>query len=263
MAVGDDRGSNPIGNQALSLWSVGRGGTAGGSADPSPLLPRVYIISQTRLFREGLMAMMIREGRLAVVGHGSASQALAEIGKLTPDLALLDMAGDNCLVVPRQLHAVLPALRIVAVAVAELETNIIACAEAGICGYVAQSGTVEELVAALLRALTGELVCSPRIAARLFDRLATLSAGQSPGPADGPLTRREREIAGLVARGLQNKEIARRLCLGHATVKNHVHNILQKLNIQRRSEILGRRFDVEPWLGREPAAPIARPRDSL
>ena len=261
--MGDDRGSNRLRNQTLAWWSIGRSGTAGDSADPSSRPPRVYIISQTRLFREGLMAMMIREGRLEVVGHGSSSQALAEIGNSAPDLALLDMAGDDCLVIPRQLHAVLPALRIVAVAVAELETSIIACAEAGICGYVAQSGTVEELVAVLLRALTGELVCSPRIAARLFDRLATLSAGQPPGAADSPLTRREREIAGLVARGLQNKEIARHLCLGHATVKNHVHNILQKLNIQRRSEILGRRFDVEPWLGRGPVAPTARSSDIL
>jgi two-component system, NarL family, nitrate/nitrite response regulator NarL len=189
------------------------------------------------------MAIIIREGGLEVVGHGSCPDALKEIGSLAPNLALLDMAAHDCLVIPRQLHTILPALRIVAVAVAGLETNIIACAEAGICGYVPHSATIEDLMGALLRALTGELMCSPRIAALLFDRLATLAIGRLPIPPDGPLTRREREIAGLIARGLQNKEIARRLCLGHATVKNHVHNILQKLNIQRRSEIFGRCFD--------------------
>jgi DNA-binding NarL/FixJ family response regulator len=203
----------------------------------------VYIISETRLFREGLMAMMTSEGGLEVVGHGPCLEALEEIGNLAPDVALLDMGGRDCLGIPRQLHVILPPLRIVAVAVTELETDIIACAEAGICGYVAQSGTVEDLVGALLRALTGELICSPRVAALLFGRLAALSAGRQPSRADDQLTRRERQIAELIACGLQNKEIARRLCLGHATVKNHVHNILQKLNIERRSELFGRHFD--------------------
>src|SRR5438270_838359 len=64
-----------------------------------------------------------------------------------------------------------------------------------------------------------------------------LSGGREPVVADAPLTSRERQIAALVASGLPNKEIARRLRLGHATIKNHVHNILQKLNLQRRGEI--------------------------
>ncbi len=101
------------------------------------------------------------------------------------------------------------------------------------------------MIASVRRALGGELFCPPRIAALLFNRLATLAADRSPGPLSEPLTRREREIAGLIAAGLQNKEIARRLGLGSTTVKNHVHNILQKLNIKRRREIIGRRFNGE------------------
>jgi two-component system nitrate/nitrite response regulator NarL len=245
--MGGGNASDPMEKQTLSPGSPRRSGRVDDASGLSPLLPRVYIIGETRLFREGLMAMIIPEGGLEVVGHGSCSEALQEIGNLAPDLALLDMAGNNYLFVPRLLHTILPSLRIVAVAVADLETDIIACAEAGICGYVAQSGTVEDLVGVLLRALTGEVICSPRVAALLFDRLAVLASDRLPGPAVGKLTRRERQIAGLIARGLQNKEIARRLCLGHATVKNHVHNILRKLNIQRRNEIFGRHFDIDPW----------------
>jgi DNA-binding NarL/FixJ family response regulator len=219
------------------------------------LLPHAYIISETRLFREGLMAMMTREGRIEVVGHGSCPEALQEIGNLAPDVALLDMARHDCLVIPRQLHTILPALRIVAVAVADLETDIIACAEAGICGYVAQSGTVEDLIATIKRALGGELVCPPRIAALLFNRVATLAADRPSSPLEEALTRRELEIAGLITGGLQNKEIARRLGLCNATVKNHVHNILQKLSIQRRGEIMGRRFDSDPRRGDAAANP--------
>jgi len=201
------------------------------------------------------MAMITREGGIEVVGHGPCTEALQKIRNLAPNVVLLDMAGHDCLVIPRRLHAILPALRIVAIGITQLETRIIACVEAGICGYVAPSGTIEDLVGVLLRALTGEVICSPRVAALLFERLATLAADRLPSSAVGQLTRREQQIAGLIALGLQNKEIARHLCLGHTTVKNHVHNILQKLNLQRRNEIFGRHFDIHVWRGGELAAP--------
>lgn len=211
--------------------------------------PRIYLISDTRLFREGLSAMLRRESRLVVVGHGAFADALSEIKDLAPDLVLLDMTGPESLRIPTQLHLLLPDLRIVAVALAEQEADVLACAEAGICAYVPQTATVEELVAAIMRSLNGELVCPPRITALLFDRIATLAKAGLSAAATEALTPREREIAALLALGLQNKEIARRLRLGNATVKNHVHNILQKLKIGRRSEIFGRRFEVRPWQG--------------
>jgi two-component system, NarL family, nitrate/nitrite response regulator NarL len=96
---------------------------------------------------------------------------------------------------------------------------------------------VEDLVAVVLHALRDELVCTPRIAGLLFSRVATLSRGSTATPLDLPLTQREREIAALVVCNLHNKEIARRLRLGPATIKNHVHNILKKLNIHRRGDI--------------------------
>jgi DNA-binding NarL/FixJ family response regulator len=220
----------------------------------------VYIVSETLLFREGLKEMLIREDGLEVIGNGSCTQALEEIGRLRPASLLMDMAGHASLVAPRKFHQILPEVRIVGVAVAELEDNIIACAEAGICGYVAQDGTVQDLVAAIMRALRGELVCPPRITALLFNRVASLAADCLPNEWHGVLTRREREIVGLVSRGLQNKEIARCLGLGNATVKNHVHNILQKLGIRRRSEIVGRRLDADPWRPRAEFAPVERLR---
>jgi len=226
--------------------SVEQTAGSGSPSAPAPLAS-VYIVSETRLFREGLTAVLARADGLDVVGHGRCADALEEIGELRPASLLLDMGGADCLGVPRRLHAVLPFVRIVGVAVAEVEPNIIACAEAGICGYVSQNGTVEDLIASVMRALGGELVCPPRITAVLFNRLATLAADRTAVPPGEPLTRREREIAGLIAAGLQNKEIARRLGLGNSTVKNHVHNILQKLNARRRGEIVGRRFNTGSW----------------
>jgi DNA-binding NarL/FixJ family response regulator len=159
------------------------------------------------------------------------------------------MARPESLALPRRLRSILPGLRVVAVAVSELGADVIACAEAGICGYVARDGNVEHLIGAIMGALTGELVCPPQITAMLFDRVATLHSSRPPSPSGEGLTRREREIAKLIARGLQNKEIARCLCLSNATVKNHVHNILQKLHFQRRNEIFGHRFDIDTWYG--------------
>ncbi|HUC09283.1 MAG TPA: response regulator transcription factor [Stellaceae bacterium] len=221
--------------------SVIHAGHTGTPAAPT-LLPRIYIISQTLLFREGLKAMLTRQGALDVVGDGSPADALREIGNLAPQLVLLDMGGLDSLAVPRQLRVILPDLQVVAVALAEQGARIVACAEAGICAYVAQNATIEDLVAAILRSLNGEVICPPKITALLFDRVASLASNRLSDQSAEPLTRREREIAAMMASGLQNKEIARRLCLGNATVKNHVHNILQKLRIQRRTEILGRHF---------------------
>lgn len=250
--------STPIGNQVPAARTSRKCGGDDDDTGLAQLLPRIYITSETRLFREGLNAMLGHAGGLDVIGLGSCGDALREIGTLTPELVLLDMAGHNSLAVPRQLRAILPALQIVAVALVELDADVIACAEAGICGYVAQDGNVEDLITTIFRALSGELVCPPKITALLFGQLATLSSGRPPNSSSETLTAREREIAGLIALGLQNKEIARRLGLGNATVKNHVDNILQKLKIQHRSEIFGQRFDIDPRRGDGAAMPSGR-----
>jgi hypothetical protein len=85
--------SDPIENQMMAVGSPHRRGTVDDTPGLNPLLPRVYIISETRLFREGLMAMVTREGGIEVVGHGPCPEALQEIGNLAPDVALLDMGG--------------------------------------------------------------------------------------------------------------------------------------------------------------------------
>jgi two-component system, NarL family, nitrate/nitrite response regulator NarL len=203
-----------------------------------PAAPRVYLVSDVRLYREGLSASLAQRRQLELVGAGGSGDCLDRIVALQPEVLLLDLGARESLSIPRQAREVLPAIRVVAFAVAEIGENVLACAEAGISGYVTTEGSIEDLVAAVFHALRGELLCSPRMAALLFSRMATFSDGRITACADASsLTPREREIAALVACNLRNKEIARRLRLGPTTVKNHVHNILQKLNIHRRSEI--------------------------
>jgi two-component system nitrate/nitrite response regulator NarL len=220
-------------------------------------IPRVYIVSQVRLYREALASSLVGAGSLSVVGRGACAQALQDLASLKPDVVLLDLGSPDSLALPRAAFAIAPNLLVVAFAVSDVEANVLACAEAGICAYVAQDGTVEDIVATVLRAVSGELVCPPRIAALLFNRLGKLAAGGLI--PDSVLTTREQEIADLLAHGLSNKHIARRLGLAHATVKNHVHNVLQKLNLERRGQIAALRRPVSAWLdrsygpGREPA----------
>jgi len=198
--------------------------------------PRVYLVSAVRLYREGLIGSLAQHGGLHLVGAGSCPEALDQIRCLTPDAMLLDMAARDSMALPRRARELVPELRVIAFAIA-VEAEVLACAEAGCCGYVAQDGSVEDLVRAVRYAFSGELVCSPRIASMLFSRLGTLSVAQTAPPHEATLTPREHEIAAFVSRGLPNKAIARELGLSGATIKNHVHNILQKLSLQRRGEI--------------------------
>lgn len=208
----------------------------------SAAAPRVYLVSDVRLYREGLISSLVRQGGLEVLGAGSSGDALSEISALRPEVLLLDIAARRSLGIPRRAQQVHPTLRVVGFAVAEADENVLACAEAGISGYVTQDGSVGDLVNAVLGTLKGELKCSPRTAALLFSRLATLSAGRSTPATDAALTPREREIAALVACNLPNKEIARRLRLHPTTIKN-------------RAEPIGQ-------LGPEPASPLLARRGS-
>jgi DNA-binding NarL/FixJ family response regulator len=139
---------------------------------PVPATPRVYVVSDVRLYRDGLVAGLARQSELDVLGAGWSGEVLDRIVPLRPQVLLLDLAARDSLAIPRRAQQVLPGLLVVAFAVAEREENILACAEAGISGYVAQDGSMEDLSAAVQRALRGEVMCSPRVAALLFSRAA-------------------------------------------------------------------------------------------
>jgi two-component system nitrate/nitrite response regulator NarL len=220
----------------------------------SALCPRVYVVSDVRLHREGLIGDLASNVHLNVVGAGSAAAASFDIEAKRPDVVLLDIQAEGSFSLPEKLKAHIPALRIVGYAVGEIESGILACARAGMCGFVGRDADVSELVEAVIRAVNGELVCSPKIAALLFGKLAADPSASAHDPDDVPLTLREKEIAGLVAEGLANKEIARKLKLGIPTVKNHVHHILCKLKVARRTQIaalFGRRSRAGPILAQD------------
>jgi two-component system, NarL family, nitrate/nitrite response regulator NarL len=199
---------------------------------------RVAIIADIRLYREGLAQLLGREQDIEVQGTAADSDAgVAWVTALRPDIALLDMAMLDSAATVRRLAESAPEVKVVALAVPETEPHVLACAEAGIAGYVPRDGSLADLVHTLKSVARGEVVCSPRIAASLLRRVASLAADRRPRPGIRPLTGRELEIVELIDQGSTNKEIAELLSIEVSTVKNHVHNILDKLHLRRRTEV--------------------------
>ena len=198
---------------------------------------RILVVTDIRLYRDGLAELLARRAWLAVVGTAdSRATAVAEARALSPDVILVDQAMPDGGAVIQDLRAVVPLPKVLVLGVAETEGDVIACAEAGASGYVGREASFDDLVAAVESAGRGELLCSPRAAASLMRRVALRAAGNSESGSVGRLTIREGQIVRLIEQGLSNKEIASRLGIEVATVKNHVHNVLEKLHVHRRAE---------------------------
>jgi two-component system, NarL family, nitrate/nitrite response regulator NarL len=205
---------------------------------------RTLIVAQTRLFREGLADALRPVVELDVVGTArSAQEAWARIAETRPALALVDTGGADGVALVSALAGELP---VVALAVPEHEAEIVTLAEAGVAGYVTREAALADVVAAATSVARGETLCSPRVAATLFRRVAALAAeARRREAAELPhLTHREQQIIDLIEAGLSNKEIASRLQIEFATAKNHVHNILEKLQVARRADAVARVRDA-------------------
>lgn len=207
-----------------------------GQADPSLRgAIGVFIVSDIRLYRDGLCEILGRREDIEIVGQASRiDAAIAELCQRQQDVdaVLIDVADSNGIEGLRRGIAALPASRIVAITVPASEQDVVSCVESGVDGFVTRDASIIELVEALHGVTRGEVHCSPRMTAALARRLA-VRARSTEAPA-GTLTTREREILELVDIGLSNKMIARRLAIEPATVKNHVHHIIEKLGVDNR-----------------------------
>jgi two-component system, NarL family, nitrate/nitrite response regulator NarL len=202
--------------------------------------PRVFIVSDVRLLCDGLVLSLSQQSSMIVVGSADLTNSSTHIAATHPDVVLLDVGAAGGFDMPLAFRRILPDLKVIAIAVNDVEQEVFACAEAGVSGFVSRNGSIQDLVAAIHCAVRNELVCSPRIAALLFSRVAAIETKRSADRDDGKLTRREHEIGLLMTRGLSNKEIARELRIQNATVKNHIHSILGKLQVRRRGEVAAR-----------------------
>lgn len=218
---------------------------------------RVVLISDVRLYREGLERILARDGRLEVLSIASnVSSALQSLCDLRPEVVLIDVGMPRALASIRKFRAAPSRPAVVALGVGPSAEDAVGCAEAGASGFVGRDGTIEDLVRTVESAVRGELLCSRRIAGALMRRVARLAARPRPQAETSPLTPRELEIVALINEGLTNKEIGSRLHLELTTVKNHVHNILSKLGVHTRGEAAARFRSADPLGG---LAPDRRP----
>ena len=198
---------------------------------------RIVIVSDIRLYREGLSRVLSQLHDVGCVATcESATECLGLAHQFQPDIILLDMSAASSASSARLLSREFSSAKIVALAVPETEPRVLACVEAGVTGYVAREGSIDDLVTAIRHSARGEAICSPIIAAGLMRRVATLAHDKS---LTSHLTAREVEIAQHIALGMSNRAIATRLGIEICTVKNHVHNILEKLGVDGRADVGG------------------------
>jgi DNA-binding NarL/FixJ family response regulator len=205
---------------------------------------KLFIVGDVRLHRDGLACQLAGVAGLDVIGSGSLSEAAQVLSSAPADVVLLGSLQPDIPAAVEVLRQTPGRLRIVAVGVREIESEVLACAAAGVDGYVRTDAAIGDLVTVIECVMRDELVCSRKVAASLYHSIASAGVGGGIG-----LTSRELQIAELVDQGLSNKEISRRLSIEASTAKNHIQNIMQKLGVHRRGEAvaklrhaIGRRF---------------------
>jgi DNA-binding NarL/FixJ family response regulator len=196
----------------------------------------IVVLTDLRLYGECLVEALRAHPEIDVVGAVESWEQLRSLShSVHPEVILVDCATAGSVSAIRLIVNEFQNTRVIAFSVPETEHHIVECLEAGAASYVPRDGSFEDLVHAVYGALRGEFYCKPRIAAMLSRRLANVVSSRDHGVFGASLTVREREIVELIEQGLSNKEIASRLNIRLATAKNHVHSILEKLNVHRRA----------------------------
>jgi DNA-binding NarL/FixJ family response regulator len=209
---------------------------------------RVLVVDDHPLYREGLVTAMSAMAGVQVVGEaGDGHAAVEAASRLSPDVVVMDlhMPGLNGIDATRQVVTAQPSVAVLVLTMLDGDDSVFAAMRAGARGYLLKGADRGEIARALEGVAHGEVVFSAGIASRV---LAFFAAG--PGAAAAALdpfpglTEREREILDLVARGLTNAEIARRLVVSDKTVRNHVSNVFTKLQVAGRAEAVARARDA-------------------
>lgn len=206
---------------------------------------RVVVVDDHPLYREGLVTAMTAMAGVAVVGEaGDGAQAVEVAGRLLPDVVVMDlhMPVVNGIDATRQITSAHPTVAVLVLTMLEGDDSVFAAMRAGARGYLLKGADRAEIARALEGVAHGEVVFSSGIASRVLAFFAAAPvAALEPFPS---LTEREREILDLVARGLTNAEIARRLVVSDKTVRNHVSNVFAKLQVAGRAEAVARARDA-------------------
>ncbi len=198
---------------------------------------RVLIVDDHDLFRSGLRNLLEDEG-VRVVGEAAAGQeALTIVREVAPDVVVMDlnMPGMGGVEATRHISTIAPLTRVVMLTISDQDNDVIDAILAGACGYLLKDSSIQELIAGIKAASLGESLSSPTIASKVLQRVrASSTQPEIESTIRAELSDREIEVLKLIANGKDNAMIAGELHISPKTVKNHISNILMKLQIDNR-----------------------------
>jgi DNA-binding NarL/FixJ family response regulator len=198
---------------------------------------RVLIVDDHDLFRSGLRNLLEEEG-VQIVGEAAAGQeALDIVREVAPDVVVMDlnMPGMGGVEATRHISTMAPLTRVVMLTISDEDTDVIDAIMAGACGYLLKDSSIQELIAGIRAASMNESLISPTIAAKVLQRVrASSTQPEIENAIRAELSEREIEVLKLIANGKDNAMIAGELHISPKTVKNHISNILMKLQIDNR-----------------------------
>lgn len=206
----------------------------------------VLIVDDHPLFRKGMRSLLESMPDFQVVGEAATGKEAVETAvSLQPDVVLMDLQMPNGtgLEATRQLRQKSPNIRVLVVTLFEDDESIFTALKAGAHGYILKDAEEEEMIRAIKSVANGQAIFSPTIAGRLMDYFSTNQA-QLPQEIFPELTDREREILTLISRGKSNAAIAEQLSISVKTVRNHVSNIFNKLQVADRAQAAIRARDA-------------------
>ena len=197
---------------------------------------RVLLVDDHHLFRTGLRTQL-EEAGVDVVGEAqTGAAALAEIRSTAPDVVVMDlnMPGITGVEAIRQIAIFAPRSRVLVLTASDEDADVMDAIVAGACGYLLKDASIIELLAGIKAAAAGESLVSPAIAAKVLQRLRETNLEPREEAAPSQLSDREMQVLRLIASGQDNAQIAAELHISPKTVKNHISNILMKLQIENR-----------------------------